>query len=47
MNTLGYAILSTLVRKPCSGYELMQHLEVIWPAKHSQIYPLLSETGKE
>ena len=46
MNTLGYAILSTLVRKPCSGYELMQRLEVIWPAKHSQIYPLLTKLEK-
>jgi DNA-binding PadR family transcriptional regulator len=43
MNTLGYAILSALGRKPCSGYDLTQYLEVIWPAKHSQIYPTLSK----
>ncbi|MWV45793.1 PadR family transcriptional regulator [Paenibacillus sp. HJL G12] len=43
MNTLGYAILSVLGRKPCSGYQLATHLEVLWPAKHSQIYPLLTK----
>lgn len=43
MNTLGYAILSVLGRKPCSGYQLASYLEVLWPAKHSQIYPLLSK----
>lgn len=43
MNTLGYAILSILGRKPCSGYQLATHLEVLWPAKHSQIYPLLTK----
>ncbi|MEH7092958.1 PadR family transcriptional regulator (plasmid) [Priestia megaterium] len=43
MNTLGYAILGALARQPCSGYELAQYLEVIWPAKHSQIYPLLTK----
>ena len=43
INTLGYAILSALSRKPCSGYELTQYLEVIWPAKHSQIYPMLTK----
>ncbi|MFP3668481.1 PadR family transcriptional regulator [Priestia sp. SIMBA_032] len=41
MNTLGYAILSTLASDSCSGYELVNHLEVMWPAKHSQVYPLL------
>jgi PadR family transcriptional regulator, regulatory protein AphA len=43
MNTLGYAILSALDRKPCSGYQLVDYLEVLWPAKHSQIYPLLTK----
>lgn len=42
MNTLGYAILSALGRKPCSGYELVQYLDALWPAKHSQIYPRLT-----
>ncbi|GAB6989682.1 PadR family transcriptional regulator [Paenibacillus pini] len=43
MNTLGYAILSVLARRPCSGYQLSTYLEVLWPAKHSQIYPLLTK----
>ena len=43
INILGYAILSALGRKPCSGYELVQYLEAVWPAKHSQIYPLLTK----
>src|SRR6476469_3268741 len=46
MNSLGYAILSTLGRKPCSGYQLVGYLEVLWPAKHSQIYPLLTKMEK-
>ncbi|MFB7637697.1 PadR family transcriptional regulator [Peribacillus butanolivorans] len=46
MNNLGYAILSSLGRKPCSGYQLVGHLEVIWPAKHSQVYPLLTKMEK-
>ncbi|MGE5704989.1 MAG: PadR family transcriptional regulator, partial [Clostridia bacterium] len=36
-----------LSRKPCSGYELAQYLEVFWQAKHSQIYPLLSKLEQE
>ncbi|OMI10545.1 hypothetical protein BVL54_15285 [Bacillus paralicheniformis] len=47
INTLGYAILSVLGRRPCSGYELVQYLEVVWPAKHSQIYPLLNKMEQE
>ncbi|UOQ45631.1 PadR family transcriptional regulator [Halobacillus salinarum] len=43
MNSLGYAILSLLVRKPCSGYEIQMLLDALWPAKHSQIYPLLNK----
>ncbi|OKL35419.1 PadR family transcriptional regulator [Domibacillus mangrovi] len=47
MNTLGYAILSILIGKPCSGYELASSLEFIWPAKHSQIYPQLSRMEEQ
>lgn len=47
MNALGYALLSMLVRKPRSGYELKQLLEVFWQAKHSQIYPLLTKLQQE
>ncbi|MCQ6275821.1 PadR family transcriptional regulator [Bacillus sp. V3B] len=43
INTLGYAIFGALDRKPCSGYELAQYLEVVWPAKHSQIHPMLTK----
>lgn len=46
MNTLGYAILSVFSRKPCSGYQLASSLEVLWPARHSQIYPLLTKMEK-
>jgi PadR family transcriptional regulator, regulatory protein AphA len=47
MNSLGYALLGMLARKPCSGYELKQLLEVFWQAKHSQIYPLLTKLEQE
>ncbi|MBP1999874.1 DNA-binding PadR family transcriptional regulator [Paenibacillus shirakamiensis] len=47
MNSLAYALLSMLVRKPCSGYELAEMLEVFWQAKHSQIYPLLAKLEQE
>lgn len=43
MNTLSYAILGILARKPQSGYELGKHLETLWASKLSQIYPLLSK----
>jgi PadR family transcriptional regulator, regulatory protein AphA len=43
MNSLSYALLAMLVRKPCSGYELAKMMEVFWQAKHSQIYPLLAK----
>lgn len=46
MNSLGYTILSMLVRKPCSGYELKGYLELFWQAHHSQIYPLLNKLEK-
>ena len=47
MNALAYALLSMLVRKPCTGYELKELLEVFWQAKHSQIYPLLTKLQKD
>ncbi|AMA72347.1 MULTISPECIES: PadR family transcriptional regulator [Aneurinibacillus] len=47
MNALGYALLGMLMRKPCSGYELTQLLEVFWRAKHSQVYPLLAKLEQE
>ncbi|PYI51820.1 PadR family transcriptional regulator [Paenibacillus flagellatus] len=47
MNTLSYGLLSLLSLKPCSGYDLMHQFELFWPAKHSQIYPLLSAMEKE
>ncbi|TCP30846.1 PadR family transcriptional regulator [Scopulibacillus darangshiensis] len=47
MNTLAYAILSTLANHPCSGYELAEHLDALWPAKHSQIYPLLKKLHQD
>jgi DNA-binding PadR family transcriptional regulator len=47
MNALGYALLSMLMRKPCSGYELTQLLEVFWQAKHSQVYPLLTKLEQD
>lgn len=46
INSLGYAILGAVGRKPCSGYELAQYLDAVWPAKHSQIYPLLTKMEK-
>ena len=47
MNNLGYAILGVLGRKPCSGYELARYLKVVWPAKHSQIYPILTKLEQQ
>lgn len=47
MNTLSYGLLSLLTRGSCSGYELMQHIQPFWQAKHSQIYPLLAMLEKE
>lgn len=47
MNALGYALLGMLMRKPCSGYELTQLLEVFWQAKHSQVYPLLTKLEQD
>ena len=47
MNSLSYALLAMLARKPCSGYELAKMMEVFWQAKHSQIYPLLSKLEEQ
>ncbi|KRF02421.1 hypothetical protein ASG89_24420 [Paenibacillus sp. Soil766] len=43
MNTLSYGLLSLLTKNSRSGYELMQHIQPFWSAKHSQIYPLLAQ----
>ncbi len=47
MNSLGYALLSLLTRKSCTGYELQQMMEAFWQARHSQIYPLLAKLEEE
>jgi PadR family transcriptional regulator AphA len=43
MNTLSYGLLSLLSQSPLSGYDLMLRIQPFWPAKHSQIYPLLAK----
>jgi PadR family transcriptional regulator AphA len=43
MNTLSYGLLSLLTKHSRTGYELMQHIQPFWSAKHSQIYPLLAQ----
>lgn len=47
MNTLSYGLLSLLSQSPLSGYDLMLRIQPFWPAKHSQIYPLLAGLEKE
>jgi DNA-binding PadR family transcriptional regulator len=47
MNTLSYGLLSLLSHSPLSGYDLMLRIQPFWPAKHSQIYPLLANLEKE
>ena len=47
MNSLAYAILGILSRKPMSGYDLGKRLELLWAANLSQIYPILSKLVKE
>lgn len=47
MNTLAYGLLSLLSHSPLSGYDLMLKIQPFWPAKHSQIYPLLANLEKE
>ncbi|MFD2614279.1 PadR family transcriptional regulator [Paenibacillus gansuensis] len=43
MNILSYGLLGLLAREPRSGYDLTQYIKPFWPAKHSQIYPLLGK----
>ncbi|MBM7567807.1 PadR family transcriptional regulator [Paenibacillus sacheonensis] len=43
MNTLSYGLLSLLSNSADSGYDLMRKIQPFWPAKHSQIYPLLAQ----
>lgn len=44
--TIAYAVLTSLVHEPHSGYELSQLFgpprNYMWEAKHSQVYPTLS-----
>ncbi len=47
MNTLSYGLLSILSQASFSGYDLMLRTQPFWPAKHSQIYPLLARLVKE
>lgn len=47
MNTLSYGLLSLLTHSSMSGYDLMLRIQPFWPAKHSQIYPLLATLEKE
>jgi PadR family transcriptional regulator AphA len=47
MNTLSYGLLSFLTQSPLSGYGLMLRIQPFWPAKHSQIYPLLAQLEKD
>lgn len=47
MNTLSYGLLSLISHSPLSGYDLMLKIQPFWPAKHSQIYPLLANMEKE
>lgn len=42
LNTLAYGLLSILSQSSFSGYDLMLRTQPFWPAKHSQIYPLLA-----
>lgn len=43
VNTLSYGLLSLLSHTADSGYDLMLKIQPFWPAKHSQIYPLLAQ----
>ncbi|WP_239616015.1 PadR family transcriptional regulator [Cohnella mopanensis] len=46
MNTLSFGLLSLISHSPLSGYDLMLKIQPFWPAKHSQIYPLLATLEK-
>lgn len=47
MSTLSYILLCMLVRKPCSGYELKQYINLFWEAYHSQIYTALNKLHEQ
>jgi len=47
MSTLSYILLCMLVRKPCSGYELKQYINLFWEAHHSQIYTALNKLHEQ
>ncbi|SFS58515.1 PadR family transcriptional regulator [Paenibacillus sp. 453mf] len=47
MNILSYGLLGLLTRDESSGYDLMLKIQPHWPAKHSQIYPLLSRMEED
>lgn len=47
MNALSYGLLSLLAFTDMSGYDLMLQIQPFWPAKHSQIYPLLAQLEKD
>ncbi|EPY04300.1 PadR-like family transcriptional regulator [Paenibacillus alvei TS-15] len=47
LNTLSYGLLGLLASDSCSGYDLMLRIQPFWPAKHSQIYPLLAKLERE
>lgn len=47
MNTLAYGLLSILSQSSFSGYDLMLRTQLFWPAKHSQIYPLLAHLEQD
>jgi PadR family transcriptional regulator AphA len=47
MNTLSYGLLALLAVCPRTGYELMQQIQPLWRAKHSQIYPLLAKLEQQ
>jgi PadR family transcriptional regulator, regulatory protein AphA len=47
MNNLTLGLLSLLSLGSRSGYDLMLRIQPFWPAKHSQIYPLLASLEKQ
>lgn len=47
MSTLSYILLCMLARKPCSGYELKQYINLFWEAHHSQIYTALNKLHEQ
>ena len=47
MNKLSYGLLAFIARQPLSGYDVMLLIQPFWQAKHSQIYPLLSQMEED